>query len=306
MKETHFLPLAIQDFEIYRVGKSIPEQVLLKKHNETGYTATSIEPFFQLHSHDVFEFFILENGECEYFCEGKTYLLKKGDVMVVPPHTIHRALIKDFTQYERILVNINPDLLLDFQYSSPRLKENITFQKTNGNYMYRLDYKSFQKVVSLLNDIIKKIQEGKHIYSFTIQNLLFQALNIIFDPSISKQEYSINNKLDERLVSILEFIETHLTDQQLSLDFVSESFHMNKYYFSHYFKKKMNLPFYRYVSLKRLSLALDMIKQNQLPMEQIAFKCGFLDYSSFYRLFKKEYMVSPKKLQKEFMNRTQL
>ena len=78
---------------------------------------------------------------------------------------------------------------------------------------------------------------------------------------------------------------------------------MNKYYFSHYFKERMNLPFYRYVSLKRLSMALDMIKQNQLPMEQIAVKCGFLDYSSFYRLFKKEYMVSPKNLQKEIMSK---
>lgn len=301
MKETHFLPLAIQDFEIYRAGKNIPEQVNLKKHYETGHIA--IEPFFQLHSHDVFEIFILENGECEYFCEGKTYALKKGDVMVIPPHTIHRALVKDFNQYERLLININPHLLLDFQYSSPILKENITFQKTNGNYMYRLDSKSFQRLVSLLNDIIKKMEEGKYIYSFTLQNLLFEALKVIFDPSISKQGLNINNRLDERLVSILEFIETHLTDKELSLDLVSENFHMNKYYFSHYFKKGMNLSFYRYVSLKRLSLALDMIKQNLLPMEQIAVKCGFLDYSSFYRLFKKEYMVSPKNLQKEFMNR---
>ncbi|MBD3109142.1 helix-turn-helix transcriptional regulator [Bacillus sp. AGMB 02131] len=304
MKETHFLPLSIRDFEIYRVGKNIPEQVLLKKHNETGHISTSTETFFQLHSHDVFEFLILESGECEYFCEGKTYSLKKGDVMVIPPHAIHRALVKDFDQYERILISINPHLLLDFQYSSPILKENITFQKTNGNYMYQLDSKSFQKVVSLLNDIIKKVEEGKCTYSFTLQNLLFQALEIIFDPSLSKQCLSMNNGLDKRLASILEFIEVHLTDKDLSLDFVSESFHMNKYYFSHYFKGRMNLPFYRYVSLKRLSLALDMIKQNQLPMEQIAIKCGFLDYSSFYRLFKKEYMVSPKNLQKEFINRS--
>lgn len=302
MKETHFLPLAIQDFEIYRVGKNIPEKATLKKHDETELIVSSIEPFFQLHSHDVFELFILEKGECEYFCEGKTYSLKPGDVMVIPPHTIHRALTRDFNQYERLLINITPHLLLDFQYSSCTLQEKMTFQKTNGNYMYRLDSKSFQQMVSLLNDIIKKVEEGKSSYSFTLQSLLFQALTFIFDSS-SKQSVSLNNSLDERLAAILEFIETYLTDQQLSLDFVSASFHMNKYYFSHYFKKKMNLPFYRYVSLKRLSLALDMIKQNQLPMEQIAVKCGFQDYSNFYRLFKKEYMVSPKNLQKELMSK---
>ncbi|MEH7414307.1 AraC family transcriptional regulator [Neobacillus drentensis] len=43
-----------------------------------------------------------------------------------------------------------------------------------------------------------------------------------------------------------------------------------------------------------------MIKQNEFSIETIALKCGFPDYSSFYRLFKKEYNLSPKNLQKEF------
>lgn len=306
MKETHFLPLAIQEFEIYRVGKNMPEKVTLKKQYETEHSTSSIEKFFQLHSHDVFEFLILLNGECEYFCEGKTFYLKKGDVMVVPPHTVHRALVKDINQYERFLIHMNPHLLVDFQQSSLHLKEHTAFQKINGNYVYHLDATSFQKVVALLNSLCKKIEEEQYVYLFTIQNLLFQALNFIFDSSISKQDMRINHSLDQRLVSILTFIEKHLTNAELSLNLLSETFHMNKYYFSHYFKERMNVSFYRYVSLKRLSMAVDLIKQNQLPMEQIALKCGFLDYSSFYRLFKKEYMVSPKNLQKEFMNRPQL
>jgi len=62
-------------------------------------------------------------------------------------------------------------------------------------------------------------------YSFTLQNLLFQASKIIFDPSISKQNIRKYNKLDERLISILAFIETHITDTELSLNLVSKKFH---------------------------------------------------------------------------------
>ena len=91
--------------------------------------------------------------------------------MVIPPHTIHKSLVKDFNQYDRYLININSHLLLDFQYSSPILKDNITFQKTNGNYMYSFDSSSFQKTVSILNDIVKKIEEGKYIHSFTFERL---------------------------------------------------------------------------------------------------------------------------------------
>jgi transcriptional regulator GlxA family with amidase domain len=45
-----------------------------------------------------------------------------------------------------------------------------------------------------------------------------------------------------------------------------------------------------------------MIKQKQIPIEKIAVKCGFPDYSSFYRLFKKEYNLSPKNLQRDYKN----
>ena len=140
------------------------------------------------------------------------------------------------------------------------------------------------------------------MYTFTLQYLLFQILQIIFDPSSSNLDLSKKRVLDQRLASILEYIEVHLVDTDLSLENVSDYFHLNKFHFSHYFKKKMSLPFYRYVLLKRLSLAVVMIKQNQLTIEQIALKCGYNDYSSFYRSFKKEYKISPKKLQKEYVN----
>ncbi|WP_156289312.1 helix-turn-helix domain-containing protein [Oceanobacillus salinisoli] len=300
MSKTYFLPMLTQDFEIYHMGPTI-ETSILRKHNESAWGGLeSTEPFYQLHSHEVFEIFILVDGECEYFCEGMTYNLKKGDVVVIPPYAVHRVIANSLDQYERFVVTISQHLMNDFEYSSPLLKENTTFQKANGIYMYHLDSKSFQHMVSLLKSIIKKIKEGKEKYSFTLQYQLFQALELIFNPTKSAAGLSKKNELDERLVSILEYIEEHLTDPALTLEHVSERFYLSKYYFSHYFKEKMNLPFYRYVTLKRLSLALSMIKQNEISIKEIAVQCGFVDYSSFYRLFKKEYNMSPKTLQKEF------
>lgn len=210
---------------------------------------------------------------------------------MIPPYAVHRAIIKRPDHYERIVVNISQNLISDFEYSSLTMKENMVHQKTQGSYVLHLHSKNFQHMISLLDEISEKIENGKENYSFTLQYLLFQVLEIIFDPSSSSSSSSsgLSEKmeLDQRLVSILEYIEVHLTDTDLSLENVSDYFHLNKFYFSHYFKKKMNLPFYRYVSLKRLSLAVAMIKQNQLTLEQIALKCGYIDYLSFYRMFKK-------------------
>ncbi|MFK9094455.1 helix-turn-helix domain-containing protein [Bacillus salipaludis] len=302
MKQSDLIPVINKGFEINYFSKKNQFHNWLNKYNESAEKFSQIESLFQLHRHDVLELLVFLDGECEFFCEGKTYSLRRGDVVVTPPYAVHKAIVKNFDTYERIIVSVSEHLMDDFLSSAPSMKENIVYQKTQGSHVLHLHSKKFQDIISLLHEMTHRIKNGEDHFSFTLHYLLFQALQTIFDPASSTPNLNNKDELDQRFVSILEYIESHLTEPDLSLDNISNYFHLNKYYFSHYFKKNMNLPFYRYVSLKRLSFAVTMIKQNQLSIEEIALKCGFPDYSSFYRLFKKEYHLSPKKLQKEYKN----
>ncbi|MFZ7947093.1 helix-turn-helix domain-containing protein [Neobacillus sp. 19] len=302
MKQSDLIPVINKGFEIHYFSKKNQSPALFKKYNESAEKFSQIESLFQLHRHDVLELLVFLEGECEFFCEGKTYSLKRGDVVVTPPYAVHKANVRNFDTYERIIISVSEHLMDDFLSSSPSMKENIVYQKTQGSHVLHLHSKHFQDIISLVQEITNRKKTGEDHLSFTLHYLLFQALQVIFDPASSKPSLSNKDELDQRFVSILEYIESHLTKPDLSLDTISKYFYLNKYYFSHYFKKNMNLPFYRYVSLKRLSFAVTMIKQNQISIEEIALKCGFPDYSSFYRLFKKEYHLSPKKLQKEYKN----
>ncbi|NIK78771.1 AraC-like DNA-binding protein [Paenibacillus castaneae] len=302
MNPSVLIPVISNGFEINYFGKNNPSHDWLLENHESSDHFSQVENLFRLHRHDVTEILVFLDGECEFFCEGHTYSLRRGDVVVIPPYAVHQAVVKNFDNYERIIVSVNECLMNDFISSSPTMKENIVYQKTQGSYVLHLHSKNFQHILSLLQDIIQKITIGENNYPFSINYLFFQVLQDIFDPTSSMPNLSNKNELDQRFVAILEYIESNLTKPDLSLDNVSNYFHLNKYYFSHYFKKNMNLPFYRYVSLKRLSYAITLIKQNQISIEKIALKCGFSDYSSFYRLFKKEYNLSPKKSQKEYKN----
>ncbi|RKQ34576.1 AraC family transcriptional regulator [Oceanobacillus halophilus] len=297
MEQSVFMPAKHQDFEIFDWSQSNPSQHTLKKEYESPEKRAEVEQLFRLHSHDVTEVLVFLSGDCTFFCEGKTYILKRGDIVVIPPYAVHQAKVTDFDSYERIMFTVSTHLMDDYVSISPTMKENIVYQKTQGSYVRNLHTDKFQEVLSLLEEISWKKVNGKETNSFFLQYLLFKVLESIFQPESSTPK---TNELDERLASILDFIESHLTDPDLNLDKVSNHFHLNKYYFSHYFKNNMTLPFYRYVSLKRLSTALTMIKQNQMSIEEIAYTCGFPDYSSFYRLFKKEYNLSPKNFQKNY------
>lgn len=300
MMPSDLIPVISNGFEINYFNKKNQSHDWLMTNNESSVQYSQIQNLFRLHRHDVTEILVFLDGEVEFFCEGQTYSLKRGDVVVIPPYAVHQAIVKNFDRYQRIIVSVSEHLMNDFMSSSPSMKENVVNQKKQGSYVLHLHAKNFQHITSSLQEIHHRVTSGEKNNSFSINYLFFQVLQDIFDPASSTPNLSNKNELDARFVAILEYIESHFTESDLSLDRVSDYFHLNKYYFSHYFTKNMNLPFYRYISLKRLSYAVTMIKQNQISIERISQKCGFPDYSSFYRLFKKEYNLSPKKLQKEF------
>ena len=73
---------------------------------------------------------------------------------------------------------------------------------------------------------------------------------------------------------------------------------------AHLFKEKYGLPIHQYIIKKRLSLCKDALLNNE-EITEICLLCGFSDYSSFYRAFKKEYGLSPKQYKNQhFRNDT--
>lgn len=108
-------------------------------------------------------------------------------------------------------------------------------------------------------------------------------------------------KFDTRIESILDYINNNL-DSDLSIDSISNMFFLNKYYLMHLFKKETGFTLYSYIQKKRVIKATDYLKSG-LQAGEVCSLCGFGDYSSFVRTFKKEYKLSPMQYYKEYTAR---
>ena len=91
---------------------------------------------------------------------------------------------------------------------------------------------------------------------------------------------------------VLSYINEY-SNEPLSLDELAGRFYVSKYYLSHEFSRETGVSVYRYIMLKRLLTAKQLLSGG-MPAGEACYRSGFKDYAGFYRAFKAEYGISPK------------
>ena len=122
------------------------------------------------------------------------------------------------------------------------------------------------------------------------QSVLLHALSYI-DNTDSKEHDKKNN--DNVFEAIVNYIDNHYREPDLSLKKLSEIFSYTEKYLSHIFKKKMDVSFKTYINNIRIQYAYHLIENNETSVSKIAYLCGYSDSLYFSKVFKKARGISP-------------
>ncbi|MDM5227254.1 AraC family transcriptional regulator [Cytobacillus sp. NJ13] len=93
------------------------------------------------------------------------------------------------------------------------------------------------------------------------------------------------------------YIENNL-QQPLTLESVSNSFNISKYYFHRLFSAIMGCSLNQYTLSRRLNASVQYIQNENLSLTEIAYQLNFGTPSSFARAFKSQYGIAPSSLRK--------
>ena len=111
--------------------------------------------------------------------------------------------------------------------------------------------------------------------------------------NIPSQKAASDQKENQRAISIRSYINEHFAED-ISLKFLSAKFNLSQGYLSTIFKDLTGLSVFEYINQVRLDAAAQLLVETNLNTLTIMEKCGFINESHFYKLFKARYEVTPR------------
>jgi AraC-like DNA-binding protein/mannose-6-phosphate isomerase-like protein (cupin superfamily) len=274
------------------------ELVMQSSSVEVYYDISKTNDVVQLHSHSFYEILFCNCGNVQYLLGDKRYRVQKGDIIIIPPGISHRPLfLEELTEpYERIALWLNTDFLNRAIEDSPDLAYALSQCEKRGSYLLRSSQATWSGLYAGFNSLWTESQQKRLGWQVCI-NAGALLLMAHISRTFYYQEVSVPSEEKENLVDeVFRFIDANLSEK-ITLESIASHFLVSKSTISHLFQKQMGVSFYHCVIQRRLIAAKNSIL-NGMPLNEVWERCGFADYSSFYRQFKKEYGISPKEFLK--------
>lgn len=257
------------DFEIFHYNEPKPTDV-------------------EVHHHDFYEIYYFLRGGVSYWVEGKSYRMEHRDIMLINPTVLHRPVV-EHGKYERIVLWVNKKFLDDLCVDGVSLSRCFTGAESTG---CNLIHQRSSAIDELMAALVREYYSEGYGREQMCRGLFLQLMVTLNRLSMTAVPAGEGLQDDSPLVSgVLEYINEHYSTP-LSLDGLARKFFVSKYHLSHEFARSVGIGVYRYIMLKRLSAAKQLLSEGERAGE-VYLKCGFADYAGFFRAFKGEYGVSP-------------
>jgi len=237
----------------------------------------SSELFFR-HLHDQHEIMYFLSGKTNLITEDAVYTPRHGDLIFIPANTYHYTKILENEPYERIIINFNAD-----EDMSVLLKDAFSLSPIINT----LDIPQLKNFFNRFEDYSDRLKP--HQFQILAPNLLKELLclctynDALFSPHIEPAEKILKDALD--------YINQNIATIK-NIQEIAEAVFVSSSYIYQLFQKKLHISPKKLLAQKRLVLAQSYISAGMSPYSTYQ-KCGYKDYSTFYRAYKAHFGHAP-------------
>lgn len=282
------LTMKTVNFEKYEVSSPIGSPFItnlyyIKEDDKSDWS-------FNLHSHaEALEISYIFKGSTKQYIDGKLYNVQAGDIIVKNPTIPHAEKSSINNPIEEIGFNVK-GIKLENMKENYMLVENAGPVISAGKYQHILE--------GIFRQIISCSVSEQDLNTKEINSLLTSALHLI-SYRIKVSNYPPSNKHEDTIRTIRKYIDDHFKED-ISLESLSDTFHISVYHLSRQFKKYTGYTVNHYISSCRLGEAQIRLIFGKETISDIAKDCGYPNLSYFYTKFKKKIGCTPTEYRQQY------
>ena len=252
------------------------------------------------HTHDFIEIVYILSGSLIQNVDGTSYAMKHGDMLFLNYGCNHSFYSEQDFSY--INICFSPETIERaivtpqnaFSLLSLTAFHEIRSSADSGTISFWGQER--QEIEDILLSMLREYKAKETSWDSVMEHYL----GILLAKMLRKTETSLLDSEKEQLWQDLsEYIETNLCTQ-LSLSALAAKCFYNPSYFSRIFKERFGMTLMEYIHRKRLELAMQLLTESDLSIDEISLQVGYSDRRSLSHSFSKYMNTTPSEYRRQY------
>ena len=220
------------------------------------------------------------SGDADFIIEGSVCRLNRGDLLLIRPRTYHYLHIRSEAAYERYVINFTEEEVAGCEILSEPDQEYVIYNVLENSVIDGF-FKTWGEYDETFSDEDRETYIGGGIR--TVLTVLKYC---------KKQSGVERGGSNYTLKRILRYIDANI-EEPINAESIAAEFYVSVSWLAHVFRSHLGISLMRYINQKKMLYAQQLIWQGCPPTE-VAVRCHFENYATFYRQYKKILGRSPK------------
>lgn len=218
----------------------------------------------------------------EVLCEGRRQLIRRGQVLFVPPDTIHSFVVQPGQQTYHVL---------HFQAAEVS-RINPDFRMPVGALLCEAAEEDFACLISLLRWCSGVGTPAAYGVATSMAAATDLVLSLYFE-KIAQEGMATATRGRNTFGPLVKYLNGH-NKYQLSVEQAAELCHLSRSHFMNKFKRSFGITFNQFLLRRKIQTAKYLLRSSPLSIAEIARQIEMENASYFTKVFKAEVGVTPR------------
>lgn len=256
----------------------------------------------QLHTHDYLELGYVVEGEFRQKISGRDIVFRKGELCLIDKNCVHQDYLQN-KESVILFLGLSNNMFTEVMNETVSTEKIISFlqsamlkQKNLQQYLcFKPSPETEKALDKAFEQLISELLINDAGSSFICKGLMMRIFGLLSTGC----EFSLSRELRREMNWIIygeitEYIKNHyatVTTKELV-----ETFHFQEDYFNRLIRSKAGISYSEYVQKVRLEKAESLLRTSNMTVNEVAEAVGYQNKGYFYKIFKKEFGMTPREM----------